>query len=123
MTFRLNTDRVVETLGDGTRLTVYDPNFHNSGYTGPRAIDQASAYNYDAESSDVDVEVPDIPQASIEVVNQKIDGQDTYLFKIDWYEGSQGGLTNNFVNAKNVLRIFKYENTTVELHVYSGVVC
>lgn len=116
MTFRLNTDRVVETLGDGTRLTIYDPNFHNSGYTGPRAIDQASAYNYDAESSDVDVEVPDISQRPIVVVNHEIAGNSTsdkkYLFRLNWNETLQGGLTNNFVNAKNVLRIFKYENNT-----------
>jgi hypothetical protein len=113
MTFMLNVDRVVETSHRGLRLTIYDPNFNNSGYTGPRSIYQASAQNYSMESVPTNVTPPDIPQAPVVVVNHKITNSDTYLFQMNWQEPSEGGLTTNFVGAKNVLRVFKYEKDGV----------
>lgn len=110
MTFVLNADRIVERLGSSLVLTIADPNFNNSGFTGPRSINQASAENYSLESLPTNVSPLNIQPTTITVTNHEIANSNTYLFKMSWDEQDQRKLTINFVGAKNVLRVFKYEN-------------
>lgn len=114
MTLKLQASYVVENLSNQLSLTVQEPSTSNAaGYTGPLAINQFSAHDYNMESASTDVTMPDIPEVNVKVTPYQVSSDPTYgssyVFHVVWEETMQGGLTTNVVGAKNVLRVFKYE--------------